>query len=53
MRTAWLPLVLALVAPLAARGETIYASWYGSSVTELSTFDSATPWGLFSPFLIH
>jgi len=44
MRRAWLPLVLALVAPLAARGETIYAVAGGIGDIYLLRFDSATPW---------
>lgn len=53
MRRTWLPLLLALVAPPAVRGHTIYASWivYGSDdAPTMTRFDSETPWLQENPF---
>ena len=51
MKIRWLALMLAIGLPLAARGDTIYATWiYTGNVSSLTRFDSATPWLPGEPF---
>lgn len=46
VKSWWLPLLLAFVAPLETRGEMIYAVAHGSDDHYLIRVDSATPWAL-------
>lgn len=51
MKTTWIPLLLLLCEPLAARGDTIYATWaYAQGASSLTRFDGSTPWLLKDPF---